>query len=232
MRWIKKSRPPKLLRDWIAKADQLTDFNYDYGLNSYPEAKKEVHDQLVVEQYFLCAYSGVEITSEKSHIEHLKPRNKCERGEDVDYLNLLACFPVNGGDETHGFGAPFKKGWWDPANFVCPLDKNCERRFSYSWSGKMKPAANADKPASETIKKLRLDSKGIVKYRLKAIKGFFGFVQGREPISLEEAAQLLSVIDRPNKSGRLTPFCFVLKQLLVVYIDDKKKKQKPPRKKR
>lgn len=224
MRWIKKTRAPKLLRDWIAQADQLTDFNYDFGLNSCAEAKAELHLQLVVEQFFLCAYAGVEITTETSHIEHLKPRNKCKRGEDVDYFNMVACFPVNGGDETHGFGAPFKKGWWDPANFVSPLDKNCERRFTYTWSGRMKPAVDTDKPASETIKKLQLDSKGIVEHRLKAIKGFFGFVQGRDPISLNEAVKLLSVIDRPKRDGRLTPFCFVLKRLLVVYIDAEKKR--------
>jgi uncharacterized protein (TIGR02646 family) len=218
------------LKAWIDANKALPNFNYKHGLPS--EVKGELRTCLIAEQFFLCAYSGVEITEGSCHIEHLKPQCECEDGEDVDYFNLVACFPSDGGDDTHGFGATVKKNWWVPAEFVSPLQSGCERRFDYTWTGKMKPAADTDVPATRTIENLGLDSDNIVDHRRKAICGFFGFTKGGTEISLAEAQILHDKIDRPNRSGQLTPFCFMLKRLLVKYIAEKKKKQKPPRKKR
>jgi uncharacterized protein (TIGR02646 family) len=231
MRRIKKTHPPKLLREWIEECSDKPNFSYKTGLNSLPEVKAELLEQLIAEQHHLCAYAGVRIEERTCHIEHLKPQNKCDPGEDVDYFNLLACFPEDGGDVSHGFGAPVKGGWWVEAQFVSPLSKDCDRRFQYTWSGKMKPAVATDTAAEKTIDQIGLDCEGLQKLRVRAIRGFFGFSPKSKPLSLVDAEKLLAKIDSPDNEGKLRPFCFVLKYLLVKYIADGKAKKKPKGKK-
>lgn len=217
MRQIKKTHPPKLLRDWVKTARDELNFNYNDGLNSYPEAKAELLEQLLSEQFFLYAYVGVEINGGTCHIEHLKPQNECMKGEDVDYFNLVACFPANGGDVSHGFGAPVKSKWWVEDQFVSPLSDGCERRFRFAWSGTMSPASETDTAAEETIVRIGLDCNKLRELRKRAIQGFFGFAS-KKPLSIPEAERLLAKIDQPNKDGKLPPFCFVLKPLLLKYV--------------
>jgi hypothetical protein len=108
MRRIRKTNPPASLRNWIDANRQLPNFNYD----ALPTGvKADLKEQLLAEQGFLCAYTGRGVADDDSHIEHLKPQNKCESGEDVNYRNLVACFPVDGGDVSYGYGAPVKGGW-------------------------------------------------------------------------------------------------------------------------
>jgi len=137
----------------------------------------------------------------------------CTGNEDVDYRNMVACFPANGGDTSHGYGAPVKGDWWEETLFVSPLSADCERRFVFSWSGNIAPYPTEHQGAQETIRVLRLDHENLVHLRRKAIHGFFGF-GSIKPLSKQEARRLLRTIDRPNAAGKLTPFCFVLKPLL------------------
>ena len=83
MRQIKKTHPLPSLQKWVRENRDLPNFNYKNGLPKL--IKDEVRDQLMSEQYYLCAYSGVQIALGECHIEHLKPQNKCENGEDLDY---------------------------------------------------------------------------------------------------------------------------------------------------
>jgi uncharacterized protein (TIGR02646 family) len=214
VRQIKKTHPPQIYSDWLKLNKGTTAYCYD-GLTSV--AKTALQVQLIEEQFFLCAYTGRRITTKNSHLEHLKPQNLCATGEDVSYRNLVACFPLNAGNVTLGYGAPFKAGWWDASKFVSPLMKDCERHFQFAWNGKVKEFPKDDASALETIKRLGLDHKDLVSARLDKIKGFFGFGHNMTPISEAEAAQLKKRINQPNSSGELLEFCFVFEQLLRKY---------------
>lgn len=217
MRAISKSRNFKPLSDWLKLSATTPNKLYKHMPQ---DVKDKLLEKLVAEQYHLCAYSGVEIEDGTSHIEHVKPRNICEEEsllnprlrEDVSYFNMIACFPKNGGDKSHGFGAPVKGGNWEEANFVSPLSSGCERRFRYSWSGKMQ-GIEGDTAADATIELLKLNCDSLIKRRRKAIMSFFGLGKGLTPISDLEKSKLLRIIDRP-KQGKLTEFAFVLKHLL------------------
>ena len=211
MRQIRKTHPPKALLDWFAVNREL---NCSYGALLGHPAHIELKQYLIREQGFLCAYTGREILGESSHVEHLKPQSLCTGHEDVDYRNIVACFPGNGGDTSHGYGAPVKGDWWEEDLFVSPLAEDCERRFVFSWSGKISPNPKDHHGAQETIKVLKLDHENLVHLRRKAIHGFFGF-DNTKPLSKRDARRLLATMDRPNAEGKLTPFCFVLKPLLA-----------------
>lgn len=215
MRRIRKTHAPASLRNWIATNRELPNFNYE----ALPAAvKADLKAQLLAEQGFLCAYTGREIQDDASHLEHLKPQNQCEVGEDVNYRNLVACFPVDGGDVSYGYGAPVKGGWWDEALFLSPLADDCARRFTFTWQGKIRANPKAHPAAEETIKKLGLNKRGLASLRRSAIRGFFGFGRGQQPITIPIARQLKTELTQRRPPQQLRPFCFVFEQLLPKYI--------------
>ena len=215
MRRIRKTHPPASLRNWIAANRELPNFNYGALSGA---VKNDLKEHLISEQGFLCAYTGREIDDDGSHIEHLKPQNECAVGEDVNYRNLVACFPADGGDVSYGYGAPVKGGWWNEDLFVSPLAEDCKRRFIFTWAGKIKPNPTNHAAAKETIKRIGLDKSKLNSLRHSAINGFFGFGKGRQPISNQVARQLLVEIRHRQPPNKLRAFCFVFEQLLPKYI--------------
>ena len=215
MKRIRKTHPPKVLRDWFEENKYL-DCSYDalVGKPAHVELKKH----LIKEQGFLCAYTGRAVDENNSHVEHLKPRKKCVGNEDIEYHNMVACFPFNGGDQSYGYGAPIKAGWWDETLFISPLYSECERRFAFSWSGRIQETPKNHAAAKKTIAVLGLSHKNLVHLRKKAVDGFFGFGARTKQLSKQKASRLLRVIDKLNASGKLTPYCFMLKSLLEKYI--------------
>jgi uncharacterized protein (TIGR02646 family) len=217
MRKIRKSHPPASLRNWIAANRDLPNFNYD----ALPVGvKADLKEKLISEQGFLCAYTGREIQDNASHIEHLKPQSMTidEPGKDVDYRNVVACFPVDGGDVSCGYGAPVKGGWWDEDLFVSPLDDDCNRRFSFTWHGKVRANPKTHHAAETTIKRLGLNKPALVSLRRSAIRGFFGFGKNEQPIAISVARQFKTDLARRRPPLPMRPFCFVFEQLLPKYI--------------
>lgn len=217
MRRIVKTHAPQELTTWC---EDNKDVNHSYGDLCGTEAHKVLKDKLLAEQGNICAYTGRTIESSSSHVEHLKPQSQCAEWEDVDYRNVVACFPADGGDTSYGYGAPVKGGWWDEELFVSPLSEGCERRFRFTWSGHVYPNPEDHQKATETIKVLCLDHEGLRKLRESRIKGFFGLGSrtSSKPLSIAEANIALANIDQFEGNGRLVEFCFVLKQLLPRYI--------------
>lgn len=210
MRKIRKTHPPQAYRDWLTHNAGKPACSYA----ALPgDLKRILKQHLLQEQGWLCAYTGLEIDHTASHIEHLKPQARCDDGEDVDYHNLVACFPRDGGDSSHGFGAAMKGQWWDPALFISPLDDACERRFTFTWTGKIRPQPTDHAAATETISRIGLAHNGLNGLRHAAIREFL-FGRKGAPINKPEAKRLLEAIDRPDAEGRLRPFCFMLKQFL------------------
>jgi uncharacterized protein (TIGR02646 family) len=217
MKKISKTHAPPSLREWLlANANSNNDYDSLVG----HIAHKELKIQLLKEQGYLCAYTGQRITSKTCHLEHIIPQKICRNGEDVDYRNLIACFPEAGGDTSYGFGAPIKAGWWEPALFVSPLSDDCERRFSFKWSGHVCAEPENYLPAVETIKVIGLDHENLRKLRSKNISGFFGFSKhsADKPLTRKQAQQLLGKIDQKDPNGQFIEYCFVIKQLLPKYI--------------
>jgi len=202
-------------------SQELLILNHSYTALQCTKAHAALKKQLFKEQGYLCAYTGRRVDGANSHVEHIKPQTKCEGLEDVDYHNMLACFPNSGGDKSYGYGAPVKNSGWDEKFFVSPCSEDCERRFKHSWKGKMSAADHSDKGAKYTINLIALDHNSLTDMRRKAIMGFFGFSPKAKALSTDEAKLLLRKIDTPDSSGRLRPFCFVLKQLLPKFISDK-----------
>jgi len=217
MRKIVKTHVPHELRNW---QDANRKLNHAYRDLLGTEAHRALKSKLLDEQGWLCAYTGRLVDSDSSHVEHIKPQCACADWEDVDYRNLVACFPGNGGDISHGYGAPVKANWWDKHRFVSPLSDDCERRFHFVWSGRVYPIPEDHEPASTTIQALELDANKLRALRKARINGFFGFgAKARaRPLSVADARRALDNIDQFDSSGRLQEFCFVLKQLLPKYI--------------
>jgi len=218
MRRIVKTHAPQQLTRW---GEDNRDLDHSYDVLRGTDAHEALKSKLLNEQGSLCAYTGRIIEATTSHIEHLKPQNKCVEWEDVEYRNVVACFPLNGGDKSFGYGAPVKDSWWNEPLFISPLSDACERRFKFVWSGHVHPNPEDHQGAKETIKILGLDSDGLCQLRKSRIDGFFGFgsrTRGK-PLSIADAKKVLQNIDQLDCNGRLKEFCFVLKQLLPRYIN-------------
>jgi uncharacterized protein (TIGR02646 family) len=217
MRRIIKTNAPQQLTAWC---EANKDLNHSYKDLCKTDAHQSLKEKLLEEQGKLCAYTGRTVEAATSHIEHLKPRNECAEWEDVEYKNVVACFPLNGGDKSFGYGAPVKNGWWDAKLFISPLSDECDRRFKFTWSGRIYPNPEDHHGATKTIEVLGLDNEGLRQLRWSRIKGFFGLgTRTRsKQLSIGDAQRALRNIDRFDCNGRLMEFCFVLKQLLPKYI--------------
>lgn len=226
MKRIRKTHPPKEFSEWLKENEGL-DCTYDalQGKDAHAVLKRH----LLREQGYLCAYTGVRISEESSHIEHLKPQSECKKVEnseqfpyleDVEYRNMVACFPKDGGDISYGYGAPIKGGWWNEDEFVSPCQEDCEHRFSYAWNGKVSSAHNDDNAASQTIEIVGLNAQKLKDKRCSAIKSFFGFSSNPKikELSQRDAQVLLRTIGNSDSIGKLKEFCFVFEKLLPKYI--------------
>jgi len=218
MRRIVKTHAPQELTQW---REENRRSNHSYQALKGTAAHQCLKQKLLDEQGKICAYTGRSIDETSSHIEHLKPQSQCAEWEDVEYRNVVACCPADGGDATLGYGAPAKGGWWDDAHFVSPLSADCERRFRFAWSGHVHPNPAAHHGTQETITVLALDNVALRQLRKSRIDGFFGFGArtSSKPLSVADAKTALTRIDMFDINGRLQEFCFVIKQLLPKYIE-------------
>ncbi|MDQ1835581.1 hypothetical protein [Massilia scottii] len=139
MKLIRKKPEPAALVDWKT-ANALLPQNLRYNAANFPMAG--VRASLLSEQGHLCAYTQKRLrtqaeckdadTAESCHIEHILPQHRQILGEDIDYLNLLACFPPGRSKIFCDYGAQ-KKDRYDPDNnpFVSPLNPGVEAEFKY-----------------------------------------------------------------------------------------------------
>ncbi len=215
MRWIRKQNEPRQLTEWRSRCGN--DINFSYALLRQDHAAiAAIHTALLAEQGWLCAYTGMRIEANSSHIEHVKPQQHCQAIETVTYTNLVACYPAPNPSQPTPYGAEQKSNWPPPAEahlFVSPLDGACETRFIYTLKGKI-TANNEDLAAKTTIAKLGLDHGELEAYRQAAIQGTLG---KENSLPLKAAKQRLKQVKAPT-SGKLDPFCFVLVQALEKHI--------------
>ncbi len=70
MREIRPRNEPVSFTQW--RAESQKDINYGYSLMP-SDLRGEIKDSLIAEQRGLCAYTGIGINADGSHIEHLLP---------------------------------------------------------------------------------------------------------------------------------------------------------------
>ncbi len=194
---------------------------FKYDLTS--EVKTDLKNVLLKEQGWICAYTGHEIDFEGSHIEHLKPQHYCKNGEDVDYYNLVACYPGNNTKDCT-YGAIAKGNWPSPEEedkFISPLDKSCETRFYYLYSGKIKERNDLDEAAKETIDKLSLNDDELCRHRRSVIRGIIEPLQKtstKKVLAIKAATKALQTL-RSEEGGKLKSFYFVRIQVIENFIE-------------
>ncbi|HWB04014.1 MAG TPA: retron system putative HNH endonuclease [Verrucomicrobiales bacterium] len=214
MRRIEKLPEPAELTAWRAANQGLPNFGYA-ALTK--EVAAVVKVQLLKEQGWLCAYTGLRIDGDSSHIEHLLPQQRCkESGQihlTISYSNIVACYPAPNCSSPVGFGAIHKGNWprteeWHL--FVSPLSENCESRFHFDRHGSITPAASVDQAANETINRLRLDHPALTRFRRQAMLVVDG-------LDLKQARVRLRML-QTQKTGKLDQFCFAIKPALERHI--------------
>lgn len=179
MRPIVKNNPPACLTNWISgqcEANESTDY---YDFTQVPQLKQD----LLLEQFGLCAYTGRAVVDWQVTVEHLKPYSICKQeketanlqvGEDVDYGNLVATHrvyidkpvtPTNGLYPDNLYGEAVRGNWFD-ANYISPLEPTCGLHFTFDLNGCIE--STSDRGAA-MVSNLRLDHPRLTEDRCAAI---------------------------------------------------------------
>ena len=207
MKQVVKGQEPAALREW-REANAGIPENLRYNCGRWPST--DIKAALMREQGYLCAYTMKRIPgNEDCHIEHVVSRDQCHRewpeGE-VDYRNLVACYPGKGGC---AYGAKQKDNHpIDNANFVSPLSADVEQRFSYSSNGSIS-ADVSDGAACSTIRILKLDHDDLVELRRAAINEAVLDAD----LDLSDLQVLAARIMEPNSNGECAEFCLAISQV-------------------
>jgi uncharacterized protein (TIGR02646 family) len=188
-----------------------------------PATKAELLRALVHEQGALCAYTMRRIDNSSAHVEHIKPQSRCRadaRGSDLDYDNLVACFPRAGMKAAYRYGAQKKENWWanDGAEFLSPLQNTCERFFRFDLDGEI--SAVGDRAAGVmTIGVLGLDHPSLVEDRKRVIEEFIYGPRGDEPLSQANALRARGAICIRDGRGYFYEFCVAIRGAVDDYLD-------------
>ncbi len=168
------------------------------------------------------------------HIEHLKPQSvsKCNGDyDDVAYENMLAAYPRG----KCLFGARARENWYEPEEFIHPLEKSCESKFEFDAEGCIKPRQKNDSQANKTIDKLRLNHSSLDEMRKQAIdEALFP-----EDTILSEA-KLRRIVENGysvlDSRGRYPHFSFIIEQVARIVLkkaeQDRKRRQAIQKQKR
>ncbi len=158
MRYIAKKSAPASFEDWKSQCN--INWQPEYKLLPNPQ-KGALRIALLEEQGYTCCYCGCAITEQNSHIEHFKPQSRY-RDEELNYINLHASCE----SKQHCGHA---KGNQYTDDFISPLEENCDKRFIYTYIGKIFAANTSDDKAQKMIHILKLDHASLNDDRAKLI---------------------------------------------------------------
>lgn len=166
MLYIQKEKEPEVVINWKRKFKNINKRRPGYeDIKGEPE-KRILKGALIAEQKALCCYCCNRITESNSHIEHFVPQN-ARADLSLEYTNLHASCQGEKGDMRHCGHA--KSSSYDEALLISPLDVDCEKRFSYTVSGKMEPSDPQDEGAKYTIATLALNDERLKRAREEAM---------------------------------------------------------------
>ena len=208
---------PRDLLNW--KTDNAeTPQNLVYGHGGFPF--EAVRRALLAEQFHLCAYTmkGLKTaaqceaegtdTASACHIEHILPQSRRVQGEDIDYRNMLACFPPSRSREACDYGAKFKDHF-DPSTtdlFTSPLSNRPEAHFAFKSDGRVTGQAAA---GQATVEAPNLNHPVLVNDRAAVIKGWLTPRINRS-LTAAAARRLADQMLIPDQRGCLPPYCVAI----------------------
>lgn len=222
MKHIRKQATPRELINWVNGQpvdDNRQRMNCRYA-DMPADVKQAVKSSLLIEQGFLCCYTGISISDDKSHIEHFKPQTLCVDGEDIAYDNLLAAYPGANFGTQCSFGAHAKAGHFHDG-LINPLNERCEHHFRFSLRGEIRGSSEA---AQQTIEALHLDDSRLIELRRDAIKSTLYRKRGRKPLSnhqLETIAANYCALS----GNRFRSFCFVIAQTAQELLEKRQRER-------
>jgi len=219
MKHIQKAGSPYGYSQWCAAVAGTNKADYR---EIQATEKQVLLEALIREQGALCAYTMRRIGADSAHVEHIKPESRCrtDRPEsDLDYGNMVACFPREGMKRAYRYGAQKKDNWWenDGADFVSPLHPTCEYRFRFDLDGAI-VAVHNDPAALVTIKILALDHKSLTEDRKRVIEEFIYGTQGNDPLSPASAQRAIQTICDRDTQGLFYEFCIAIRDALNAYL--------------
>ena len=236
MRTITKGAQPQELIRWRADNAAVPQ-NLMYGAGAFPG--EAVRSSLLAEQLHLCAYTMRQLktaaqcqaqgldTRASCHIEHLLPQCRKVPGEDIDYQNMVACYPPSQSTVACEFGAHAKADF-DPSTggFVSPLSPNAQTHFKFDERGGVK-GGTAD--GASTIQVLNLNHQTLVNDRFAVIKGF---LQPRgKKLSAQAARRLAQQVLRPDAQPRLSAYCVAVAQTALQHAEREERRAARKKKK-
>jgi len=219
MKHIQKTDVPHEYMAWCRRVRGTP--TEDFRSLQNPE-KASLHEALLQEQGWLCAYTMRRVGNDSSHIEHIKPESLCrlaQAGSDLDYENLVACFPRDGMEEGYRYGAQKKGDWWanDGHDFVSPLQPNCETRFRFDLDGKIEAVGNHP-AAVNTIRVLALDHPSLTEDRKRVILEYVFGETGADPLSKAQALRSINMILQRDGRYRFFEFCVAIRHAIGEYL--------------
>jgi len=227
MKYIQKNGCPEKYTLWcksVVDTDE-EDYNELKGVN-----KQILFDALIKEQGFICGYTMKKINRDTAHIEHIKPQSLCRRekpGSDLDYTNLIACYPLKDNKAKYRYGATKKGDWWEKGGkeFVSPLEYACESYFHFDLEGKI-IASTSNIAAINTIKVLALNHGSLTEERKRVIEEFIHGPYKKDPLSPSQTTRAISNICNQNGEGHYHEFCIVIRDALKQHLSGLEKNRR------
>jgi uncharacterized protein (TIGR02646 family) len=231
MKHIQKRSTPAILSQWLEGQPVENGKRLNCGYKEMPsEVRQAIREYLLTEQGWLCCYTGIRISIDKSHIEHFKPQALCVDHEDVDYNNLLLAYPSEQRERQYGrcqFGAQAKANWYDEQLLVSPLRGDCESRFKFNQFGEIRAAQRTDRAAQTTIQRLGLNNASLTEMRRQAIESVL-FRKPNQHLSQKQLKKIVQSYCQLSEDNRFRAFCFVISQAahqLLRQVERKRKRK-------
>jgi uncharacterized protein (TIGR02646 family) len=214
MKYILKGQEPPELQHWKAQSNE----NWHPTWNDFRgEEKKATHKKLIEEQGYICCYCMREIGLKSSHIEHINPRSNTNEEEKLSYTNMLAsCDGDDGFDKRKHchcghYRGTIGKNWYEPHQFVSPLNPDCESRFNFYDDGEISSVEN-DSGAQKTIETLGLNSSLLVKNRREAIWAII------DDCSTDDLRMIHEKYCDLDNNGKYRKYCVAVRQVVSYLI--------------
>ena len=212
MKYVRKTGCPRSYSAWCAEVAGTDKSDWR---EVFSDHKELILAAMIADQGGLCAYTMRRIDNGSSHVEHIKPQTRCREdlyGSDLDYANLVACFPRNDVKGQPLYGARLKGNWWDNdgAEFVSPLQPACEHVFRFKFNGEIEAIDNRT-DAITTIAVLGLDHASLTEDRKRAIEHFIYGPTGDDPISFAAAQRARNSICNRRRNSLFNEFCVAIR---------------------
>ena len=219
MKHIQKTGCPQSYSRWCARVAGTSKSDW----REVPSTlKDQILKAMVADQGGLCAYTMRRIDSNSSHVEHIKPQSRCRGdllGSDLDYINLVACFPRHDVKGQPRYGARIKDNWWDNdgSEFVSPLQPACEQVLRFKLNGKIEAVGNRTE-ASTTIDVLGLNHRSLTEDRKRVIEEITYGPTGNAPLSYSKAQRVCDTICDRKGNGSFNEFCVAIRGGLTEHM--------------